>query len=96
MSAPYEVLANLLQFRLGKGYSPNPYYDFMSEHERKRFRRSGIYPKQKIAIIKKFSEDAGLKIGEMFDEFYSNDLRNAIAHSDFIFTEEGFRCRNGN
>jgi hypothetical protein len=23
-------------------------------------------------------------------------LRNAISHSDFIFTEEGFRCRNGN
>jgi len=96
MSAPYEVLTNLLRFRLGKGYSPNPYHDFMSEQERKRFKRSGIYPKQKIAIIKKLSEEAGLKIAEVFDEFYSNDFRNAIAHSDFIFTDEGFRCRNGN
>jgi hypothetical protein len=68
----------------------------MSEDERKRFRRSGIYPKQKIAIIRKLSEEAGLKVGELFDEFYSNDFRNAIAHSDFIFTDEGFRCRNGN
>jgi len=24
------------------------------------------------------------------------DLRNAISHSDFIFTDDGFRCRNGN
>jgi hypothetical protein len=96
MSAPYEVLTNLLRFRLGRGYSPNPYYDFLSGQDRKRFKHGGIYPKQKIAIIKKLSEEAGLKIGDVFDEFYSNDFRNAIAHSDFIFTDEGFRCRSGN
>jgi len=32
----------------------------------------------------------------LFDEFYSNDFRNAIAHSDFIFTDNGFRCRGEN
>jgi hypothetical protein len=46
MSAPYEVLANLLRFRLGKGYHPNPYYAFLTEQDRKRYRRSGLFPKK--------------------------------------------------
>ena len=96
MSAPYEVLTNLLRYRLGKGYSPNPYYDFMTKDQRKRFRRSGPFPKQKIEIIKQLSDKAGLQIGKIFDEFHNADFRNAIAHSDFIFTDEGFHCRNGN
>lgn len=95
MSAPYEVLTNLLRFRLGKGYHPNPYYDFLSEKDRKRFRRSGLFPKQKIEIIQSLSKEAGLDFGKIFDEFYRTDFRNAIAHSDFIFTDTGFRCRNG-
>jgi hypothetical protein len=94
MSAPYEVLTNLLRFRLGKGYSPNPYYEFLTTEERKRFKRTGIYPRQKIKIIQALSEEAGLKDGTIFDEFFRADFRNAIAHPDFIFTEKGFRCRN--
>jgi hypothetical protein len=95
MSAPYEVLTNLLRFRLGKGYHPNPYYEFLTEKDRKRFRRSGLFPKQKIEIIQALSKEAGLEFGSIFDEFYRTDFRNAIAHSDFIFTDAGFRCRNG-
>jgi hypothetical protein len=96
MSAPYEVLTNLLRYRLGKGYSPNPYYDFLTKNQRKRFKRSGLFPKQKIEIIKQLSAEAGLQVGEIFDEFHDTEFRNAIAHSDFIFADDGFRCRNGN
>jgi hypothetical protein len=92
MSAPYEVLANLLRFRLKKGYSPNPFHDFLTREDRKR----GIHTRKKIDIIKKLSAEAGLRVGEIFDEFYSNALRNAIAHSDFIVSEDGVRCRRGN
>jgi hypothetical protein len=95
MSAPYEVLTNLLRFRLGKGYHPNPYYEFLTPEERKRFKRSGLFPKKKIEIIQSLSKEAGLEFGTIFDEFYRTDFRNAIAHSDFIFTDKGFRCRNG-
>lgn len=35
MDAPYEVITNLLRFRLGKGYSPNPYYMFLNSEEKK-------------------------------------------------------------
>ena len=76
MDAPYEVIANLLRFRLGKGYSPNPYYMFLNSKEKKSFRRSGLYPSQKIKIIKKLSEEAGTDVGELFDEFY--DIFNEI------------------
>jgi hypothetical protein len=80
---------------LGKGYSPNPYQDFLTQNERKRVAKSGIFPRQKIEIIKTLSTEAGLAVGDIFDEFYRGDLRNAISHSDFIFTDDGFRCRNG-
>lgn len=96
MDAPYEVLTNLLRFRLGKGYSPNPFFDFLTTDQKKRFRKNGLFPKQKIDIIKKLDAEAKLGVAAIFDEFYRSDLRNAISHSDFIFTDDGFRCRNGN
>lgn len=95
MDAPYEVLTNLLRFRLGKGYSPNPYYMFLSEKERKRKGNSRISPKRKIEILRMLGEQAGIAVAELFDEFYHSDLRNAISHSDFILTDEHFRCRGG-
>jgi hypothetical protein len=95
MDAPYEVITNLLRFSLGKGYSPNPFYDFLSAEQKKRYRRSGIYPKQKIEIIRKLSAEANLAVGEIFDDFYNGKLRNAISHSDYILIDEEFRCRGG-
>jgi hypothetical protein len=93
MSAPYEVLMNLLRYRLGKGYSPNPYYDFLTKEERKRAAKTGLFPHKKIEIIGKLGDEAGLDLRSMFSEFYSSQFRNAVAHSDFIFTEEDFRSR---
>ncbi len=92
MDAPYEVLTNLLRFRLGKGYSPNPYFELLTENEKKNFAKRGISTIRKIEIIKKLSE-GNVGIGAIFDEYYSNKLRNAVAHSDFILTDVDFRCR---
>jgi len=93
MSAPYEVITNLLRFRLNEGFSPNPFYKYMTDEERKRFKKNGIYPKQKIRIIKELSEKAELSIGKIFDDFVDFDLRNAISHSDFIIIGDDFRIR---
>ena len=95
MDAPYEVIANLLRFRLGKGYSPNPYYMFLNSKEKNKFKHSGIYPYQKIKIIKSLSKEAGIFVGDIFDEFYDSRLRNAISHADYVLTEDQFRVRNG-
>lgn len=95
MDAPYEVLTNLLRFRLGKGYGPNPYHMFLSEKERKRLGNSQISPKRKIKILRALGKDTGIAVAELIDEFYYSDLRNAISHSDFTLTAEQFRCRGG-
>lgn len=95
MDAPYEVILNLLRFRIGDGYSPNPYFDYLTKNEQKSFRKRGVSTGRKIEIIKTLSEKAGLQVGAIFDDFYNNQLRNAISHSDFILTESGFRCRGG-
>ncbi len=95
MDAPYEVITNLLRFRLGNGYSPNPFYMFLNTDQKKRSKRSGLCPKQKIEIIKTLSAKANLSVGDIFDDFYNGKLRNAISHSDYILTDEEFRCRNG-
>jgi hypothetical protein len=94
MDAPYEVLTNLLRFRLGKGYSPNPFYDFLDKDEQKRFKKNGIARWKKVEIIKTLSKEAKLNVGNMFDEFYRADLRNAVQHSDYILAEDAFRSRN--
>ncbi len=93
MDAPYEVVTNLLRFKLGKGYSPNPFLAFLTEGEQKGFQKRGISTLRKIEIIKKLSDESGFDLGAMFDEFYSNRLRNAISHADYILTDEDFRCR---
>jgi hypothetical protein len=95
MDAPYEVITNLLRFRLGKGYSPNPYFDLLTEKEKKNFAKSGIRTGRKIELIRALSKKTGLGIGSLYDEFYNSRLRNAIQHSDFILTDDDFRSRRG-
>lgn len=95
MDAPYEVLANLLRFRLGKGYCPNPFFMFLTEGEQKKKGNKRLSPVRKIEILKQLGDEAGVPVAELFDEFYDSGLRNAIAHSDFIITEDSFRSRGG-
>ncbi len=95
MDAPYEVLANLLRFRLGKGYSPNPFFIFLTEKEQKKKGSKRLSPSRKIEILKRLGDDAGVQVSALLNEFYDSDLRNAIAHSDFIITEDSFRSRGG-
>ena len=96
MDAPYEVLTNLLRFRLDKGYSPNAFFKFLTDKEKKSFGKRGISTGRKIEIIKDLSTEARLPdVGAIFDNFYDNHLRNAVGHSDYILTDEDFRCRGG-
>ena len=95
MDAPYEVLTNLLRFQLGKGYSPNPFFSLLDSNEQKNYKKRGISTGRKIELIKQLSSELGVDVGAIFDDFYDNRLRNAVAHSDYILTDEDFRCRGG-
>ena len=97
MDAPYEVLTNLLRFRLGKGYSSFAFLEFLTDKEKRSFRKRGIPTSRKIKIIQKLSAEAGLpEVGTIFDDFYDNHLRNAVGHSDYILADDDFRCRGSN
>jgi hypothetical protein len=89
------VLTNLLRFQLGKGYSPNPFFSLLSTKEQKNYRHRGISTGRKIELIKQLSSELGVDVGNIFDDFHESKLRNAIAHSDYILTDDDFRCRGG-
>ncbi len=94
MDAPHEVLTNLLRFRLGKSYTAGAFFDLLTAKEQKSFWTRGVPTDRKIKILKTLSVEAGLAdVGAIFDDFYDNRLRNAVAHSDYILTEGDFRCR---
>jgi hypothetical protein len=93
MSAPYEVILNLLRFQLNEGYSPNPFYKYLTSSEKKAFQKYGIKVWRKIEIIKQLAERVGSDIGKIFDVFYDPKLRNAFGHSDYTLTDEDFRAR---
>ena len=95
MDAPYEVILNLLRFKIGEGYNPNPFYKFLSEREQKTFKKRGLSTGRKIEIINVLSKLAQLNIAPIFEDFYDNNLRNSISHSDYILIDNGFRCRGG-
>lgn len=94
MDAPYEVLTNLLRFRLNKGYYPGAFFDVPKEKKGKSFKQRDITTGKKIEIIKELSTEAGLpNVGNMFNDFYNSQLRNAVAHADYILADSDFRCR---
>lgn len=94
MDATYEVLANLLRFQLDLGYAFNPFFDFLTKKQKIAYPKRGIYPDQKIKIVCELAERAGIDLHSIFDSFYDNALRNAVAHSSFVITDEHLVCRS--
>jgi hypothetical protein len=99
MSAPYEILANLLRCRQGKNYSMSPFAHLVKINKSKKNPfgwRKLPYPIQKISHIKELSkichED---RPGKIFDSFFDNNVRNAFYHSDYTITEDEFRIIEG-
>jgi hypothetical protein len=96
MDAIYEVIANLMRYHLGKKYSPNPFFEYLTEGQKNNYAKRGLYPSDKIKIIKTMDAELKTGVGDSFDAFYHSKLRNAISHSDYILSGDEFRCRNGN
>jgi hypothetical protein len=78
-----------------QGLQPHPFFELLGAKEQKNYARRGISTGRKIELIKQLSGELGVDVGSIFDDFYDNRLRNAIAHSDYILTDEDFRCRGG-
>lgn len=94
MSAPYQVIVNLLRVKAGLPYSSNPFNEPVEKtlprvkaksYVALKGRPGTISPQQKIAEIKHLAEKAGIKeLGKVFDDFFFPSLRNAIAHSNYV------------
>jgi len=98
MSAPYEILANLLQCCQNKPYMMYPFVDLVKVDKTKSLftKRRLPYPKDKIKHIKELAMVCGEnKLGEIIDGFFRNDIRNAFYHSDYTISEDEFRIIEG-
>lgn len=87
MSAPYEIIANLLRCIKGDPYSPMP---FGSGKKRKNaLFGTPLYPEKKIDHLKQLAEGLGEdRLITIFDCIFDKEIRNAFSHSDYCLTAD--------
>lgn len=100
MSAPYEIIANLLRSCQDKPYKMYPFAHLVRVEKGKTpsvfAKRHLPTPVRKIQHIKELATVCGEeRIGEIFDTFFRNDVRNAFYHSDYAISDEEFRIIEG-
>jgi hypothetical protein len=96
MTAPHEILANLLRCIAKKSYTIDPFSNLGRSKKGKLFSRIPPSAKQKFQRIKSLAEDAaqtGVVAG--IDKFFDERVRNAFSHSDYVLTEQYFRFSEG-
>lgn len=101
MSAPYELLANLLRLRLGLKYSVEPLAHL---NRVKDIKVGGVKQKKlvpaspfaKIEEIGEMSKKAGVpEVGASLRGIYNNTIRNAVYHSDYAIHGDSLRLLSG-
>jgi hypothetical protein len=98
MSAPYEVIANLLRGCQDQLYKVYPFEHLIRVHNKKDFfsKRHLPSPKQKIKHIEELALRCGEeKINKTISGFFRNDIRNAFYHSDYTIENDEFRIIEG-
>lgn len=100
MSAPYEIIANLLRSCQDKPYKMYPFAHLVQVEKGKTpsifAKRHLPTPVKKIKHIKELAVACGEeRIGEIFNAFFHNDIRNAFYHSDYAISDEEFRIIEG-
>ena len=88
MSAPYEILYNILNCVEGKNYEMSPFAGLIRPKNKKdkSFFREVIVPSPRAKIEKlrkKCNAVQEPKLMELFDSFFRPDVRNAFYHSDY-------------
>jgi len=96
MTAPHEILANLLRCLKNERYRMNPFGHLGRRKKKELF--SWILPSAsaKIKEIKKLSAECHEEdLAFLFDSFFDERIRNSFSHSDYILTNEYFRYSKG-
>ena len=97
MTAPHEILANLLRCLSKKHYIVQPFHHLI-RRRKKSFFLPWIPPsaKTKFKEIKDVAKEANeIKLIETIDSFFDEKVRNAFSHSDYVLTDKYFRYING-
>ncbi len=98
MSAPYEILANLLRCCQEQPYKFRPFSHLATPIGKQGFFGKSIppSPSKKIKHIRELAQRCGEdKLLELVDGFFRNQIRNAFYHSDYTITETKFRIIEG-
>ncbi len=98
MSAPYEILANLLRCCHNKLYKMHPFSHLVRIGKKKEFFAKRYLPnsKNKIDHLRELATACGeKKITQIIESFFRNDIRNAFYHSDYTISDNEFRIIEG-
>jgi len=96
MSAPQEILANLLRGITHKGYAIDPFGDLWRAKKKGSFFWIPPSAKQKYNRIRELASAANQSdITAAVDALFDERVRNAFSHSDYIITETQFRFAEG-
>ena len=96
MSAVHATLANLLRILLDQPYHMNPLGSLGRPHKKRMFK---WYPPSATTKWKKLwdmaTEAGQTGLVRLIDVIYSDQIRNAFSHSDYIISETHFRWTEG-
>lgn len=89
----YRIIENLLRVIEGKRVSITPFWDLYGNKKGITNRRPPS-AKKIIDYIKEHALKLGMKdLVDLFDEFFSNSIRNAFFHSDYILYKDELRSK---
>lgn len=94
MTAPHEIIANILRSILKEGFVIDPFDHLVYRDKKKLFSYVPPSAKRKFDHIKVLARKAGESgLVDKIDLFFDENIRNAFSHSDYILTDEHFRYR---
>ena len=92
MTAPHEMLSNLLRCLGGKSYVVKPFGHLTRVNKKQSFSWVPPSAKMKFRELKSQANDAKEEqLANYIDNFFNDDIRNAVSHSDYIITPDAFR-----
>lgn len=101
MSAPYQILFNLLQCIQKKHYIPFPFpgapLGKKAKSKKGPFAFRPMSPVQKIELLREEAAKANqTMLIEKIESFFDDEIRNAFVHSDYTIVENELRICDGN
>ncbi len=96
MTAPHELLANILRMVIGEKYHINPFRHLRRVRKKLSLNYIPSSAKSKFNYLKELATKSNEnKLIEYINSFYDDKIRNSFFHSDYIMTNKYFRWTEG-